>query len=118
MSIFWKVKSNTEYFYQSTEIQKYAKKIKRYRITDLVGEGEETAIGPTAQTLRTRPRVQLYRNIKREIQKYKEGNTERKEGNTERKEGNTKVQKEIQKGNSFVSDGYFFDIYVGLQSQN
>ena len=77
----------------------------------MVGEGEETAIGPTAQTLRTRPRVQLYRNIKREIQKYKEGNTERKEGNT-------KVQKEIQKGNSFVSDGYFFNIYVGLQSQN
>ena len=71
MSIFWKVKSNTEYFYQRTEIQKYAKKIKRYRITDLVGEGEETAIGPTAQTLRTRPRVQLYRNIKREIQKEK-----------------------------------------------
>ena len=57
MSIFWKVKSNTEYLYQSTEIQTYAKKIKRYRITDLVGE-EETTIGQTAQTLSTRPRVQ------------------------------------------------------------
>ena len=45
MSIFWKVKSNTEYFYQSTEIQKYAKKIKRYRITDLVGEEENFQTG-------------------------------------------------------------------------
>ena len=100
MSIFWKVKSNTEYFYQSTEIQKYAKKIKRYRITDLVGEGEETAIGPTAQTLSTRPRVQNTDNVR-----HKDRNKER----------NTEIKK-YRRTNMLVMET--FVTYVVLHSKN